>query len=202
MTKSFSDKGKFMTAVSLAKNGDTIELKPGVYHGNVDVDYRGAGKITVLMHGVTIYGDPENKKQQYALDICGNNTTVLADGIKLIGGNSGVLGFRGNNLKIVSDLKGYITGHNRGCLQMGQNHHIQGLNFDGLGNIGISGQGFPIQDNMNRTYGQSFGWFPSHNWRVTQCIFQNIQPMESGDAGGGYRLIPHVKDVMVDNCYG
>lgn len=200
MKKIHSNINDFMNAVSSAKNDDTIELKPGIYDGNVDVDFRGNGKIKVIMHGITIHGDPENKQEKYALDLCGNNTTVLADEIKLIGGNHGALGVRGHNLEIISDLKGYVTGHDRGCLEMGTNHHIQGLNFDGLGNIGISGQGYPIESNINRTYGRSFGWFPSNNWRITQCIFQNIQPMESGDAGGGFRIIPHAKNVMVDNC--
>ena len=177
-----------------------IELAPGVYNGNVDLDFRNFGEIQVIMHGVTINGDPNNKLQKYALDICGNNIYVFADGLKLNGGNDAALGVRGHNLSIISDLKGIVTGHNRGCLLMGTNIHIQGLNFDGLGNVGISGKGFPIKDNLNRTYGQDFGWFPSHNWRVTQCIFQNIQPIESGDAGGGFRIIPHAKDVMVDNC--
>ena len=35
---------------------------------------------------------------------------------------------------------------------------------------------------------------------LLSVYFRNIQPRESGDAGGGYRLIPHIKDVIVDNC--
>ena len=58
------------------------------------------------MHGVTVNGDSDNKKQKYALDLKGNNISVYADGLKLTGGNDAVLGVRGHNLKIVSDLKG------------------------------------------------------------------------------------------------
>lgn len=200
MSNIFTNLNGFQNAVKNAAPGSTIELKPGVYDGNISLDYRKAGKITVHMHGVTINGDPENKLEKYALGILGENIDLLCDEIKLQSGNSGVLGVLGHNIRIESDLKGYITGHNRGCLLMGTNHFIKGLNFDGLGNVGISGKGFPVKDNLNRTYSQDFGWFPSHNWRISQCVFQNIQPIESGDAGGGVRLIPHVKDVIVDNC--
>ena len=196
MATIFSNPIDFQNAVANAQPGAKLELKPGVYDGDIKLDYRKSAKITVYMHGVELHSPGD--EGLYTLDITGENIDVLADEIKLSGGKTGVLGIRGHYLKIISDLKGYVTGNNLGGDLFGTNNHVQGLNFDSLGNVGMSAKGFPL--NENRTYAQKFGWYPSHNWRITQCIFQNIQPREPGDAGGGLRIIPHAKDVTVDNC--
>ena len=192
----FTNAIDFQNAVNNANSGAELELSPGSYNQSVQLDYRKAGSIIVHMDGVKIHSDGSDGL--YTVDITGENITLKCDELKASGGRTGVLGIRGHNLEILSDLKGYITGNNLGGDLYGTNNFLKGLNFDSLGNVGMSAKGFPLND--NRTYAQKFGWYPSHNWRISQCVFQNIEPVEPGDAGGGFRIIPHAKNVIVDNC--
>lgn len=174
--------------------GDSVFLLPGDYFEGITLDKKHASEVVFVIHSSTF-----TSSDRFTFDLKGENITLLLKDSKLTGGREATIGVRGDFCKVISDKSALLTDAATGLLLLGTNNHIEGLIFKGQTVAGISGNNLKL-DPETRNFQQGFNWGPSNNWRITFCEFYDIAPRDPGNAGGGIRLIPHVKDVLVDNC--
>ena len=194
MKKILSNLNGLNNALKNAKGGDELELSPGNYKGDIILDKRYNSEVIVNLNNVQIEGTGP-----YTLDLKGANIKVNIEDSQILKGNSAGIAQRGDNIKLLGKNT-LITDNNFGLTLLGANHITKGLRFQSQVTGGINGNNLKL-DPIKRTVSQGFNWGPSNNWRITECSFYDISPFDPGNAGGGIRLIPHVKDVMVDNCH-
>lgn len=184
-----------LDALSLAKDGDSISLAPGTYSGSVSLDKKYNSEAVFILQDINLSGSGE----RFTIDLKGKNITLILINSTITGGNEATIGVRGDYCKILGN-NATLKDANFGLLLLGTNHHVEGLTFIGQNTGGIAGNNLKL-DPETRNFSQGFNWGPANNWRITKCSFYDIAPRDPGNAGGAIRLIPHVKSVVIDNCY-
>jgi hypothetical protein len=173
--------------------GDSVFLENYIADDGVKLERIHDGEVVFIFNSVEI-----DSKRRFTLELSGKNITAILTNCKITGGRDGTIGVVGDYIKVLGENT-TITDAGTGMLLLGTNHYIGGLDFVGLRSVGIDGNNLKLDPETKKSE-MGFHWGRDNNWRITNCRFRDIYPIEPNMRGGGIKLVPNVRVVKIDNC--